>query len=140
MATPEDYRRRISELGLLGKGGLALRANTAAEAKRLLPQIRQLQAELRTLKKAVNFDIKAIRMRYQQQMPTAGAGTSTVFSLFGKRKVAGSIRADAKRQLAAKRDREIGGYEQVKAMIDDLLLQLDRAKVTVQEFIADHPE
>lgn len=138
MATPDDYRRKIADLGLLGKGGLTLGANTAAEAKQLLPKIRQLQAELRALKKEINLEVKTIRMRYQQQMPAAGAGTSTVFSLFGKRKVAGSIRADAKRQLAAKRDREIGGYEQVKATIDDLLLQLDRAKVTVQQYIADH--
>jgi hypothetical protein len=138
VATPDDYRRRLADMGLLGKGGLEIKATTAAEAKQVLPQLRQLQADLRALKKEINLDIKQIRMNYQQQMPNAGAGASAVFSIFGKRKVAGSIRADSKRQLAAQRDQEIGGYERVKATIDDLLLQIDRAKLTIQQYITEN--
>jgi len=138
MSSPNEYQRKLAALGLAGGGGLQFQASSVAEAKQLLPTIRQLQAELRAIKKEINLDIKTIRLQYQQQRSGAGSGAAAIFTLFGKRKVAGSIRADAKRQLSAQQDKEIASYEQVKATIDNLLIQLDRAKIAVQQYIAEN--
>ena len=131
----KEYRKRIEQLGLLGKGGVELKVNTVTDAKQALLQVKQLQVELRNIKRELNLEMKSIRSSYQQKMPDAGSGASTVFTLFGKRKVASNIRASAKRAVAADRDHALHDYETVKLTIDDLLVQMERAKLNLQQFI-----
>lgn len=134
----KEYRKRLEELGLLRKGGVELSASSVPEAKQALLHIKQLQLELRNIKRELSLEMKVIRQQYQQQMPSAGSGASSVLTLFGKRKAAGSIRADAKRHVAADRDRALSDYEAVKQTVDGLLVQMESAKLSFQQFIEQH--
>ena len=55
-------------------------------------------------------------------------------SAFGKRRLAGQLRASEKRRLKAQRDQILSPYESVKFRIDDLLVQIDSAKAQIQAF------
>jgi uncharacterized OB-fold protein len=127
--SPEEYRQRLTSMSLRFSG------STIAEAEAALARCRELQGELRHMKSSVNLDIKGIRASYQHRMSSPAPIASTVFSLFGKRKLAGSIRADTRRALRIDLDKSIAPYEQVKMMIDDLLLQLDGARRQITQFI-----
>ena len=134
MTSPQEYRRRIKELGL---DRMEIRASSIPEAKDVLKRIRRLQKELRQIKKNINLDMKAIRAAYTQKMATAASTASGIVSLFGKRKLAGQLRADEKRRLRMERDRVLQPYESLKLTIDDLLVQMDAAKDQIQMFIEE---
>ncbi|NPA71217.1 MAG: zinc ribbon domain-containing protein [Gammaproteobacteria bacterium] len=134
MASPKEYWQRIEELGL---DHMEIEVSSIAEAKTALRRVRGLQKELRQIKKNINLDMKSIRAMYRQKMATAASTTSSIVSLFGKRKLAGQLRADEKRRLRMERDSILEPYESLKFTIDNLLLQLDAAKEQIQQFIED---
>lgn len=132
MKSAPEYERAVKA------HNLNLSISTVADAKATLKDLTQSQKALRQLKKEITLDIKTIRVGYADRMVGAGATASGVFTLFGQRKTAGSIRADAKRRLKAEQDRQIAPYEQVKLMIDDMINQMDRAKIQLQNYIAEN--
>jgi hypothetical protein len=134
VASPDEYRAQISALGL---DKASLSASTAAEAKQALLKCRRFQGELRLIKKAVSLEMKVIRAASASEAASAGSLTAGAFSLFGKRGIAGRIRADAKRSVRASRDRELQPYENLKLMVDDLLHQLDAARLRFQHYLAE---
>lgn len=134
MTTTTEYRHQISELGL---DRMEIRASSLAEAKASLTKVRSLQKQLRQIKRNINLDMKAIRAEYRQMTSTAAGTSSTIVGLFGKRKLAGQMRADKKRRLNAERDRKLAPYDTLKLTIDDLLTQMDDAKAQLQNFIEE---
>jgi hypothetical protein len=118
--------------------GLRFSGSTLAEAEAALARCRELQGELRRMKISVNLDIKSVRASCQHRMSSPAPVDPTVFSLFGKWKLAGSLRAAARRALRLDLDRSIAPYEQVKMMIDDHLLQLDGARRQITQFIQEN--
>jgi rRNA maturation endonuclease Nob1 len=130
----EDYRQEIAELGF---DRMTIEVSSVTEAKQALAKVRAAQKELRQIKRNINMDMKIIRADYSERMATAGAGTSTLMGLFGQRRAAGQLRADAKRRLRAERDATLAPYDEVKLMIDDLLVQMDSAKLQLTGFIED---
>lgn len=134
MTAPKEYRRQISELGL---DHMEILVSSLAESKAALTKVRSLQKQLRQIKRNINLDMKAIRAEYRQRVSTAAAGSSAILSLFGKRKLAGQMRAGEKRRLNAERDRKLAPYEDLKLTIDDLLVQMDAAKVRLGNLIEE---
>jgi len=134
MASPKEYRRQIKDLGL---ERMEIKASSIAEARDALRRIRSLQKELRQIKRNINLDMKAIRANYSQRMSTAASTSSAIVTLFGKRKLAGQLRADERRRLRMERDRTLQPYESIKLTIDDLLVQMDSAKARLQAFIEE---
>jgi len=134
MTSPKEYQHQIKSLGL---EDLKIRVTTVAEAKEAQRQIRDLQRKLRQIKKSINIDMKAIRVEYNQRISTAASTSSALVSLFGKRKLAGQLRADEKRRLRMERDRALQPYDALKLQIDNLLAQLDSVKYNLQIFIED---
>ena len=132
MTTPKEYRRQLSELGL---DHMEIFVSSLAEAKAALAKVRSLQKQLRQIKRNINLDMKAIRAEYRRRASTAAAGSSAIASLFGKRKLAGQMRADEKRRLNAERDRKLSPYEDLKLTIDNLLVQMDAAKIRLGDLI-----
>lgn len=130
---PEGYRRQINTLGL---GKLRkMRVENQSDAKKVLKRVRNFQKRLRQIKREINLDMKTIRAGYREKSANAGEGLSTVVSLLGKRKLAGSIRADAKRRLKREREQVLAPYEKIKLEIDNLLTKLDRLKMQIDEYI-----
>ena len=81
--------------------------------------------------------MKQIRAIYKDRIANAGSGMSTAFRVFGKRKLAGSISADAKRAERAERDRTLAPYDNIKHTIDDVIHQLDDAKFRLEQYIEE---
>jgi len=79
------------------------------EAKREIAKIRQIQKEIRQVKREMNQEMKEIRARY------------------GRRKENQAAKAAALRP-----------YEKVIVIADNLLVQLDRAKLDIQSWIEDN--
>lgn len=109
-----------------------------------IPQARQekkriivAQKHLRQIKREVNLTQKQVRAEFSQRSTSAGSGLSTVFSLFGKRKIAGQFRAAAKSDLRAERDNILNLYNNVKNIIDEILIEMDRIKIDLDEYILD---
>jgi hypothetical protein len=134
MTSAEQYRHQISALGL---DEMRLQASSLAEAQAALDNVRSLRKQLLQIKRNINLDMKTIRAEYQQRSSSAAAGSSAVMSLLGKRKLAGSLRADEKRRLSVERDRKLAPYDNVKLTIDDLLTQMEGGKTQLGEFIEE---
>lgn len=132
MASPSEYRDQISSLGL---NHLSETISNSTEAKATLRCITALQKEIRQIKRNINLDMKMIRAEYRERSSNAAATSSAVFSLLGKRKVAGQLRADEKRRLSQERDNILRPYEGVKLTIDDLLVQMDGVKGRLKSYI-----
>jgi hypothetical protein len=135
MSSPQSYKQKLKDLGLMGNSGLSLSAGSVSEAKQGLLELKSLQAELKNIKREIDVDIKQIRLDYQEKMKWQATGASLVPSLFGKRGLAGRARADVKRSVVNERDQVIREYQQVKITIDDLLVQLEKAKLQFLQYI-----
>ena len=132
MTTAAEYAKRLEAIRL---DVASIEVSTIGEANAALTRIRLAQKEVRQIKTAINLDMKTIRAKYEEKIQTAGMGGSAFFTLMGKWKVAGQHRAGAKRNLAAERDRELKPYESLRLAADNLLLQMDKAKILVQNCI-----
>ena len=134
MRPPEEYLQQLEDMGLTNA---TFRADSITEARAVITRVRQMEQELRQIKRDINLDVKQIRHTYADKAANAGQGTAGLFTLFGKRKMAGSIRADAKRSVNRERDAMIAAYERVKLTVDDLLNQTAGVKAEMEAFIAE---
>jgi hypothetical protein len=128
----QSYIDKIKELGL---DTFHYSGDTIPEAKAAITEIRRIQRELRQIKREVNEDMKQIREIYREKSSYAGSGGSLVFEVLGKQKMAGQVRADAKRNLRSERDRILKPYANAKLAIDNMIVQLDDAKTKIQGVI-----
>jgi hypothetical protein len=132
MASPEDYRQQVSDLGL---DHMQIGASSLAEGKDALANVRRLQKELRQIKRNINLEMKTIRAQYKPKI--AEAGTTGWTGLLAMGRGGGRLRASEKRRVRAERDSRLAPYDQVKLTIDDLLVQMDGAKLQLQDFIEE---
>ncbi len=133
MAEPEVYMQRIRDMGF--EDGLKIRAENIDEAKQSIKECRMYQKDLRQTKKLINLDMKEIRARYRDEIAGAGEGRKAVFSLLGSKGLGTSMRAEAKREKRNERDSILEPYNTLKALIDGLVTDIDRAKIQLQTFI-----
>jgi hypothetical protein len=134
MKSPQQYFNEIKENGL---AHMEISASSIPEARKAHKEVIAAQKQLRKIKREINTDMKAIRDHYRQQSANAASGSSAVLEIMGKRKTAGKVRAEAKRQLRRDRDRKLEPYDNVKQTIDDLLMQMDSVKIKIRNFIED---
>lgn len=137
MNTAEEFYSKMEQDGLLE---FALSADTVDEAKLAKKKLILHQKKLRQVKKEVNNTIKVIRAEYSQRTSSAGSAGSTVLSVFGKPKLAGSWKAAAKANLRTKQNAVLEPYNSLKQEIDDQLLQLDSIKIQCDEFIISNAD
>ena len=137
MATAPEHQQRLENDGLLK---FEASVSTVAEAKILKKDISLKQKWLRAAKREINIDMKAIRSNYRNKATSAGLGGSTIFSLFGKRGLAGQWMAAAKANQRSERDAVLMQYENVKSQIDEALLQMDRVKLQIDEYIQQNKD
>lgn len=130
---PRDYIRKINALGI-GKLKES-KVRNRSDAQNLLKEIRNMQKGVRQIKKEMNLEIKTIRQEYRGKLSTAGSGSAFVMGLLGKKGAARSIRASAKRGVAQERDQRIAPYEELKVKIDGMLVQMDRLKLQLEQYI-----
>jgi len=118
-----------------GQLKLSLSWDTVDEAMLLKKKIINQQKQLRQIKREINLDMKNIRASYKQASDNVQPSFLSVFASRGASKK--SV-ADQRRKLRAKRDRELEPYNNTKLTIDNILLQLDGAKLSLTEYINDN--
>ena len=137
--TWKSYMKSSSEiLEYMENEGLTkftLEVNSVDEIKLAKKKIILHQKKLRQVKREVNDIQKIIRAAYSQKNQSAGTGGSTILSVFGKRKLAGSWRAAAKSDLRAERDSLLQPYNALKSMSDELIQKLDGVKIQCDEYV-----
>lgn len=130
------FQQRVMDiLGVQSQNGrwhMTFSAETTAELKRLLPRIRQQQKELRQLKAEVVTDIRNLRAQYDAKAATV---QPSAMSIIGGKGFFKQKAAADKRNIKASRDRATAEMESMKTTIDDLLIQLDRAKLDIADEI-----
>jgi hypothetical protein len=139
MNWPKKYQSRIEAiLGSFFRSGrveLNLKFDSPTEVKQHLIHIRQMQKELRLVKKDVVLEMRQIRSAYTRQQSNARPGCLS--ALLGKR---AAIHATAmkREKLRGERVEALVPYENVNRMLDEILVKLDEAKNQLEHWLATH--
>jgi len=136
--TISEYTNHIDNLDI--EGNLNKTISSIEEAKEIQKLCIDYQKNLRQIKKSIGLDIKTIRLEYKDKIANAGSTLGGVLSLFGKRRIGGSIRADAKRGMTKERDSVISPYEELKLVIDNYIYSIDDIKNQLKEYIVEEKE
>ncbi len=112
---------------------LTLELDSTISVKLQIKNINLLQKQLRVIKKEVNTIIKSINQDASQ------SNTDTVLSfgldVFGKRRLAGTVRAETRKQLQRQKKDDRQPYIEIKDWIDQIILEEDRLKLVAEEYI-----
>jgi hypothetical protein len=98
-----------------------------------IKQISLAQKQLRMIKKELNAAIKTIN--YQVTQSDADSLVSVGLDLFGKRKWAGTVRAETRRAIEREKKTARQPYLELKEWIDQLILEGDRLKLTAENYL-----
>jgi hypothetical protein len=93
-----------------------------------------MQKQLRFVKKELANDMSIIRHEYSVKKQVV-SNSGTLSGLFFGKKYAGSMRQSKRTQLATDQKRALQPYENVKNVIDQLLLKMDSLKLSLEEAI-----
>ncbi len=109
---------------------ITLQWDTPQEAKLLKARIIQIQKELRLVKKDIAITKRSINSAYTSKKTQVGkgAGAALAAGVLG-RKTAGKMNVLNRDSVRLEQASAIAPYENVISMIDNLLVQLDRAKI-----------
>jgi len=138
MKSAETYQVEVEAvLGIILEEGESFLWDyeTAAGAEKSLIDIRNSINQLTDLRRELNADMKAIRDDYRDKIAGAAAGSSTAMSMLGKKQKAGQMKADAKRQLRAKRNEVLLPYNEIKASLDRIIPDLEKQAAQAQKFV-----
>jgi len=136
---PAEYRKRIEDC--LGGENISVQIETLDEAKFQKKMVLQQQKELRQIKRQISEDMKNIRAYYQQQSANVQPSVFGIFGqLVGKKGYARNEAAKEKRSIKQEQQTALQPYENIKRTIDNVILQLDRAKLMLTEYIKDESQ
>lgn len=96
-------------------------------------QISLAQKQLRAIKKELNTTIQSIN---QQALQSSNDSiVSFGLDIFGKRKLAGRVRAETRRAIEREKKEARQPYLEIKEAIDNLILEGDRLKLVAEEYL-----
>ena len=130
---------RNSVDAVLGDGRIEMTWSTIPEAKLHLGILRQMQQQLRMVKKQAALEVKQIRAHYQHKKAYVGTsiGTAIFAGVFG-RKSAGRVNTLHRDSLRAEQERAIAPYQALSMGIDGALMQIDQLKLQIEAWITLH--
>ncbi|MBE9032917.1 hypothetical protein IQ266_24585 [filamentous cyanobacterium LEGE 11480] len=114
---------------------LILQIDAPASVKLQVKQITLIQKQLRALKKAVNAEIRLINQNATQTGPDSLV--SVGLEVFGKRKLAGRVRAGTRRAIDAEKKAARQPYMAVRDAIDRILLRGDQLKIEAEKYLLE---
>jgi hypothetical protein len=112
---------------------IALRLDNPKSVKLQVRQINLAQKQLRFFKKEINAAIRAINQNASQS--NADSIVSVGLDLFGKRRWAGSVRAETRRQIEREKRDARQPYLDIKDDIDRIILEGDRLKMIAENYL-----
>lgn len=96
-------------------------------------QISLAQKQLRAIKKELNTTIQSIN---QQALQSSNDSiVSFGLDIFGKRKLAGRVRAETRQAIEREKKAVRQPYLETKEAIDNLILEGDRLKLVAEEYL-----
>jgi len=137
---PEVYMDRVGDvLGdefVNGKLNISLDISSVDEANLQKEKIGQQQKQLRQIKEEINQDMEYIHVGYKEASVNVNATDPSFFAgLFGRRDKDISQQRQA---LIHGQEIELEPFNDVKLTIDDLLKQLDGAKLELTNYINEN--
>jgi len=126
-----------SELEAEGLLRFKIDVGSVEEAKSARKSLIVQQKKLRLKKREISQIKKSLRTEHSLKSRNAGSGGSVVLSLLGQRGMARSWRAASKTDLRAELTQTIATYDEVIDRIDSHILQLDEAKLKIDQYIAN---
>jgi hypothetical protein len=115
---------------------LTLRLDSTASVKLQVKQISLVQKHLRALKKELNTEIRLINQNATQT--GADSLISVGLDVFGKRKLAGRIRAETRRSIESEKRSVRQPFMDVRDAIDRILLRGDQLKLEAEKYLIGH--
>lgn len=112
---------------------ITLRLDNPKSVKLQVKQISLAQKQLRVIKKEINAIIRGINQQASQ------SGTDSLVSvgldIFGKRKWAGSVRAETRRAIEREKKYARQPYMELKDAIDRVILEGDKLKLKAEAYL-----
>lgn len=138
-----EYMERVADAlgGELANGEFSheVTVSSVDEAKLQRKKILQQQKQLIQIKREINQDIKYIRNLFKEASDNAQpSGLSSFASLFGLKEYAKSDVAQQRRELRQTRESVLKPFNQAKLTINDVLIQLEAAKRSIQIYIEEN--
>lgn len=121
--------QRIQEIN----SQITLILDNPKSVKLQVKQINLAQKQLRIIKKEINTVIRTINQNANQSHPDSVM--SVGLDIFGKRKWAGTVRSETRRQSEREKIDARQPYLEIKDSIDRLILEGDRLKLIAEEYI-----
>ena len=125
----------IQEIQQLGDR-IILKLDNPKSVKLQVKQINLAQKQLRVLKKEINTVIRTINQNVSQS--NSDSLVSVGLDIFGKRRWAGTVRAETRRQMEREKRDARQPYLDLKDYIDRLILEGDRLKLIAEEYILNN--
>ena len=115
---------------------ITLKLDNPKSVKLQIKQINLVQKQLRVAKKEINSVILTINQNVSQS--NADSLVSIGLDIFGKRRWAGTVRSETRRQMEREKRDARQPYLDLKDYIDRLILAGDRLKLIAEEYILNN--
>jgi hypothetical protein len=115
---------------------IVLKLDDPKSVKLQIKQINLAQKQLRVFKKEISTVIRTINQNVSQS--NADSLVSVGLDIFGKRRWAGTVRAETRRQMEREKRDARQPYLDLKDYIDRLILEGDRLKLIAEEYILNN--
>lgn len=115
---------------------ITLKLDNPKSVKLQIKQINLVQKQLRVAKKEINSVILTINQNVSQS--NADSLVSVGLDIFGKRRWAGTVRSETRRQMEREKRDARQPYLDLKDYIDRLILEGDRLKLIAEEYILNN--
>jgi hypothetical protein len=112
---------------------IVLKLDDPKSVKLQVKQINLAQKQLRVFKKEINTVIRTINQNVSQS--NTDSLISVGLDIFGKRRLAGTVRAETRRQMEREKRDARQPYLDLKDYIDQLILEGDRLKLIAEEYL-----
>lgn len=117
---------------------LTLTLDNPKSVKLQVKQITLAQKQLRAIKKEINAVIRNINQQTSQS--SADSLLSVGLDIFGKRKLAGRMRAETRRMMEREKKEARQPYLDLKDDVDRLILEGDKLKLKAEEYLLIYQE
>lgn len=118
------------------KQQITLTLDNPKSVKLQVKQINLVQKQLRAIKKEINLAIKQINQNATQA--SADSILSVGLDIFGKRKLAGTIRQSTRKAIQAEKVTLRQPYMDLKDYIDMAILYGDKLKLKAEQYLSEN--
>jgi hypothetical protein len=129
-----EYQRILAgAMDASGRVHMSWHWETKQDLKDLKARLRLMKKELQHLKRTVRSEMKLLKTGFVAERRNAQEGSLASFStLLGDKRAAGRDRASKRAELQDQQRATLAPYENLVGLIDDTVIQLERALVQLQ--------